>query len=97
MPNSLIKEILMQPNSNGKRGRWIEKFLEYDLEIKTKKLDKGQGLAKLLTERNCKDLGIHEILNNLASNQDISNGDEYLQVHEKFLSSIWHKDIVYFL
>jgi hypothetical protein len=39
---------LNQPDSDGKRGKWIEKIQEYDLEIKPTKLIKGQGLAKLL-------------------------------------------------
>lgn len=48
VPSSSIKYILMQPNSEGKRGKWITKILEYDLEIKPTKLIKGQGLAWLL-------------------------------------------------
>jgi hypothetical protein len=42
----------------GKEERWIAKILEFDLEIKPTKLVKGQGLAKLLAESNCKALGI---------------------------------------
>ena len=53
VPNSAVKEILAQPDSEGKRGRWIAKVMEYDVEIKPTKLVKGQGLAKLLTESNC--------------------------------------------
>ena len=49
MPNAVVKEILTQPDSKGKRGRWIVKIMEYDIEIKPTKLVKGQGLAKLLT------------------------------------------------
>ena len=49
VPNSAVKEILVQPDSEGKRGRWIAKVMEYGVEIKPTKLVKGQGLAKLLT------------------------------------------------
>ena len=41
VPNSAVKEILAQPDSEGKIGRWIAKVMEYDVEIKPKKLVKG--------------------------------------------------------
>ena len=53
----------MQPNSDGKRSRWIAKILEYDLEVIATKLVKGQGLMKLLDEANCKALGLSYVLN----------------------------------
>lgn len=54
-----IKDILVQGDSEGKRGRWIEKIQECKLEIKPTKLIKGQGLAKVLSESNCQALGIN--------------------------------------
>jgi hypothetical protein len=48
VPNSLVKDILTQPNSEGRRGKWIVVMLEYDLEIKPTKVVKGQGLVKLM-------------------------------------------------
>lgn len=71
--------------------------MEYDLEIKPTRLVKGQGLTKLLTESNCKALGIHAILNISASNEKIPNEEGDLQVYDKYLSSPWYKDIIYFL
>ena len=59
VPCPSVKEILCQPLSDGKRGRWIVKIQEYDLEIKPTKLIRGQGLAKLLAESNYTTLGIH--------------------------------------
>jgi hypothetical protein len=53
-----MKDILIQPDIDGRRGKWIAKILEFDLEIKPTKLVKGQGLAKLLSESNCKALGV---------------------------------------
>ena len=41
VPSSTVKEILVQPNSEGKRGRWIAKVMEYDVDIKPTKLVKG--------------------------------------------------------
>jgi hypothetical protein len=54
VPRISVKEILVQPDSEGKRGKWIVKLLEYDLQINPTKLIKGQGLAKFLSELNCK-------------------------------------------
>ena len=53
VPNITVKEILVRPDSEGKIGRWINKIMEYDVDIKPTKLVKGQGLAKLLAESNC--------------------------------------------
>ena len=63
VPSIAIKEVLMQPNSDGKRSRWIAKILEYDLEVGPTKLVKGQGLMKLLDEGHCKALGLSYVLN----------------------------------
>ena len=52
--NRLKKETARQLyDRKGKRGRWIAKIMEYDVEIRPTKLVKGQGLAKLLAESNC--------------------------------------------
>jgi hypothetical protein len=49
VPRSGVKEILVQPDSEGKRGKWIVKLLEYDLHINPTLLTKGQGIFKLLS------------------------------------------------
>jgi hypothetical protein len=36
-----VKDILTQPNPEGRRGKWIVAMIEYDLEIKPTKLIKG--------------------------------------------------------
>ena len=59
MPTSSVKDILVQPNSDGKRGRWLTKIQEFDLEVKPTKFIKGQGLAKLLAESNFRALDIN--------------------------------------
>jgi hypothetical protein len=48
VPTSVVKDILVQPDCDGKRGRWLAKIQEFDLEVKLTNLVKGQGLAKLL-------------------------------------------------
>jgi hypothetical protein len=58
VPTSSVKDILVQPDSDKKRGRWLAKIQEFDLEVKPTKLIKGQILAKLLAESNLRDLDI---------------------------------------
>ena len=48
--NQIVKE-------KGENG--LQRFKEYDLEIKQTKLVKGQGLAKLLAESNSRSLEIN--------------------------------------
>jgi hypothetical protein len=62
VPSSSVKDILTQPDPEGKRGKWIAVLLEYDLEIKPMKLIKGQGLEKLMAQTNCELLGINFIV-----------------------------------
>ena len=59
MPAAAVKDILTQGDSEGKRGKWISKIQEYDLDIRPTKLIKGQGLAKMLSESNYQALGIN--------------------------------------
>jgi hypothetical protein len=61
VPLASVKEILIQPDIDGRKRKWIAKILEFDLEIKPTKLVKGQGLARLLAESNCKSLGVNFI------------------------------------
>jgi len=61
VPSTSVKDILIQPDIDGRRSKWIAKILEFDLEIKPTKLIKGQGLAKLLAESNYKALEINLI------------------------------------
>ena len=59
VPAAAVKDILIQGDSEGKRGRWIAKIHEYDLDIRPTKLIKGRGLAKMLSESNYQALGIN--------------------------------------
>jgi hypothetical protein len=47
VPHSTVKDILPQQDCLGTRGKWVSKIQEYDLEIKPKKIIKGQGLGKV--------------------------------------------------
>jgi hypothetical protein len=46
VPTNAIKDILVQPENDGRRGRWLAKIQEIDLEVKPTKLVKGQGLER---------------------------------------------------
>jgi hypothetical protein len=99
VPTSSVKDILVQPDNDGRRGRWLAKIQEFDLEVKPTKLIKGQGLAKLLAESNLKALGI----NHLQENEGFLEIDELdvtvptTEILEKFSSSVWYNDIVSYL
>ena len=80
VPNIAVKYVLVQPNTEGKRGRWIAKILEFDLEIKPTKLIKDQGLARLLVESNCKVLDV-----NLISNLQGQIPDSRINPYENYL------------
>jgi hypothetical protein len=99
VPTSVVKDILVQADSDGKRGRWLAKIQEIDLEVKPTKLVKGQGLAKLLAESNFRALGI----NNTQEEEgwiDVNELDDQIvenKIEDKFASSNWYKDIVTYL
>jgi hypothetical protein len=86
-----VKDILIQPDLDGRRGKWIAKILEFDLEIKPTKLIKGQGLSKLLAESNCKALGISFI------NEKAESSNKNFQDALSLATCSWYKDILYFL
>ena len=59
IPSIVVKDILNQPDPEGRRAKCIVVLLEYDLEIKHTKLIKGQGLAKLMAEIGVEDVNIN--------------------------------------
>jgi hypothetical protein len=91
VPSASVKDILIQPNIDGRRGKWISKILEFDLEVNPTKLIKGQGLAKLLVESNCKALGINFV------NEQAKSSNESSQGASSLAACPWYKDILYFL
>eukprot|EP00253_Pinus_taeda_P033421 PITA_33421 len=61
VPSAAIKDVLTQPDADGRRAKWIAKLIEFNIELKPTKLVRGQGLAKLLAEENCRTLDINLI------------------------------------
>jgi hypothetical protein len=96
VPSSAVKEILVQPDCEGKRGKWITKIMEYNLTINPTQLIKGQGLSKLMTESNCKEIGLYHF-SSKSQNSSFQIEETGSQVSNKYFSSPWYKDIVFFL
>ena len=76
VPNAATNEILTQPEFEGKRGHWIAKIMEYDVEIRPTKLVKGQGLEKLLTYSNCQALGLNVVFNEVSEREKSQHEEE---------------------
>jgi hypothetical protein len=91
-----VKDILIQPDIDGRRSKWIAKILEFDLEIKPTKLIKGQGLAKLLAESNCNSLGVN-FIHIFSGNQQTELSDSGPQDNPPLEECAWYKNIIYFL
>jgi hypothetical protein len=75
-------------------------LIEFDIEVKTTKLVKGQGLTKLLTEENCDLLDINFIRESSTSLQTgvaVEEQHESQQVAKNFVSCEWYSSIVHFL
>jgi hypothetical protein len=75
VPTSSVKDILVQPDSDGKRGQWLAKIQEFNFEVKLTKLIKVQGLARLLAETNLKALDIN-CLQGSDEDTDLNEPDE---------------------
>ena len=97
VPNSAVKDVLVQSDVEGKRGKWIAKIQEYDLDVKPTKLVKGLGLAKLLTESNFQALGINLLAHVEEADGETRDNQSKIAIKYKFLCSEWYKDIVHYL
>jgi hypothetical protein len=93
VPSNSVKDILTQPNPEGRRRKWIAIMLEHDLEIKPTKLIKGQGLAKLMAQSNCNVLGINFIVDFSKNSQE----EAVSLISQKFLDSPWYNNVIYVL
>jgi hypothetical protein len=97
VPSAIVKDILIQLDIDGRRSKWIAEILEFDLEIRPTKLIKGQGLAKLLTESNCKALGV-DCISECSKNQEQDQLFDVDPQAEPLLARCpWYKDVIYFL
>ena len=52
VPSVVVKDVLTQPDIDGKRANWVAKLIVFDIEVNPTKLVKGLGLAMLMAEEN---------------------------------------------
>lgn len=93
VPNIVVKDVLVQTDPEGRRGKWIVALLEYDVEIKPTKLVKGQGFAKLMAKSNLHALDINLIATMSEENEEGMS----VQGSEMFVLSPWYANIIYVL
>jgi hypothetical protein len=96
VPSTSVKDILIQPNIDGRRSKWIAKILEFDLEIKPTKLVKGQGLAKILAESNCKALEVN-FINTCSEKKQVELSEVGPPINPPLEECTWYKEIIFFL
>ena len=100
VPSASVKEVLTQPNIDGKRSKWIAKLIEFDIEVNPTKLIKGQGLAKLMDEKNCDLLGMNLIgisSTNLQTEVAVEEQHDSQRVADNLYSCEWYLGIIHFL
>ena len=102
VPSTAMKDVLTQPNADGRREKWIEKMIEFNIDLKPTKLVRGQGLAKLLAEENCRSSDI-DFLCAIAENGQTNEEEETAETERKKLvaenlaSCNWYVEIINFL
>lgn len=94
VPHILVKDILFQPEADGKKESWNTLIQEYDMVIKPTKLIKGQGIEKLMVEANLQAVDINAVEVQATGNQEIEGGS---YVKYLYRQSPWYQDISYLL
>ena len=101
VPSAAIKDVLTQPNADGKRAKWISKMIEFNIELKPTKLVRGQGIAKLLAKENCKYLDVDFLFNvegnGLMKEHETAESRRGQSVAENLASCNWYAAIIKFL
>jgi hypothetical protein len=93
VPNNSVKDILTQPDLEGRRGKWIASMLEYDLDIKPTKLVKGQGLANLMARSDYDVV----VMNFIADLLECPQEEKTIEAFQQFIDSPWYANIIYVL
>ena len=101
VPSASIKDVLTQPDVDGRRVKWIAKLTEFNIELKLTNLVRGQGLAKLLVEENCRSLDI-DFMGTIAENgqreeEEVAKPGEQQSLAKKLASCDWYLAISKFL
>eukprot|EP00253_Pinus_taeda_P009480 PITA_09480 len=101
VPSVAIKDVLTQPDADGRRAKWIAKMIEFNIELKPTKLIRGQGLARLLAEEKCRTLDINLMCSNSKNGQteeeEVAELERRQSVVENLASCDWYSVIFKFL
>jgi hypothetical protein len=100
VPSSSVRDVLIQPNIDGKRAKWISKLIEFDVDINPTKLIKGHGLENLLAKENCEVLGINFISINAEEAQSeffVQRYNHDQPISANLSSCEWYSIIIHFL
>eukprot|EP00253_Pinus_taeda_P023220 PITA_23220 len=100
VPSASVKYVLTQPDADGRRAKWIAKLIEFNIELKPTKLVKGQGLARLMAEENCKMLDMNLISTNLEDGQieeETVEPGQNQSLTKNLASCEWYSTIAQFL
>ena len=101
VPSTAIKDVLTKPEADGRRAKWIIKLIEFNIELKPTKLVRGQGLARLLAEENCRTLDMHFmgtiVENGQAEEEEAVEPERKQLVAENLASCDWYSEIINFL
>eukprot|EP00253_Pinus_taeda_P014123 PITA_14123 len=83
------------------RAKWITKLIEFNIELKPTKLVRGQGLARLLAEENCRKLDINLIgtilENGQTKEEETTEPGKNQSLAENLASCDWYATIAQFL
>lgn len=101
VPSAAIKDVLTQLDVDGRREKWIAKMIEFNIELKPTKLVRGQGLAKLLVEENCRSLDIDFLCkiekNDQAEKEEVAETKRKKSMAENLASCNWYARTINFL
>ena len=101
VPSAAIKDVLTQPDADGRRAKWIMKLIEFNIELKPTNLVRGQGLARLLAKENCRTLDMNLMCSNSENGQteeeEAAEPGEKQSLIENLASCDWYSAIANFL
>lgn len=61
VPNAIVKDIFGQSKTTGRRCSWINQIQEFNIDLQTTNLVRGQGLAKLMAESNLEAAQVNQV------------------------------------
>ena len=102
VPSAAIKDVLTQPDADGRRSKWIAKLIEFNIALKPTKLVRGQGLARLLSEENCRSLDVDfpctiAEIGQTNEEEEAAEPERKQSVAENLASCDWYSAIIKFL